>query len=203
MNIRSFALPLAVCAAVMASAQAGVVQAMAGRGVARGEGSVAKFSVHAVKNAEGQIRAGFSFLAETREPHRRILIELIEPRGFHTRENTGVIEGPGLMKVRDAQGVHEFRGQLRIQGFDLVHNPPGDGRDAKQGSSQIDGFKLDKFGLDDVIGDAGADRKPGGRGEHVRLDKLAVRFTNPEHHITYNFEGVVGRGFIEVRGAHN
>lgn len=183
----------------MASAQAGPNPAMAGEGVARGEHGLARFSVHAFKNDHGQVRGSFRFLAETQNPARRVYIQLVEPKGFNTREHAGVLEGPAVMKVREANGqVHELRGQLRVQGVDLIHNPPGNGGGPADGDL-FSKFKPQEFGFDGKLPEVGNDR---GQDRAVK-DRLTVRFRNEERNVTYEFAGNVLRGFIEVRGAHN
>ena len=198
MQLRNFAVNLFVAAAVMASAQAGPNQAMVGEGTARGEHGLARFSVHAFKNEQGQIRGSFRFLAETRNPARRVYIQLAEARGFNTRENAGVIEGPAVMKVREANGqVHDLRGQLRVQGVDLIHNPPGGG--GREAGDVFSNFKPQEFGFDGKIPELGNERGQ----DAIRKDRLTVRFRSEENNVTYEFAGNVMRGFIEVRGAHN
>ncbi|MDI9636715.1 hypothetical protein QPK87_09855 [Kamptonema cortianum] len=175
-----------VAATVLATAQAGHVQAMHGRGVAHGEHGNARFDFEVAKRPDTPARGRFEFRTVTEHPHRVITIKLHHVERFGTEGDKGRMSGPGLMVVKEGNHERRIQGVVTLLAHDAVHNPPRHGDDA--------GAKLSDGDLMRLKGDA---------GEHLR-DSITVGFKSGRDHgnINYEYRGRVIRGFVEVRGAH-
>lgn len=119
MSRKPILVAVAVCAAVMATANVSQYEIFEGRGAAESRGAgIAEFSGRVAQRPAGGIAGDFTFTSRTRNPERTVRIVLREAARFEVVGRQARFSGPGRLVVIIDGREHPHQGQVMVEAID-------------------------------------------------------------------------------------